>query len=222
MTRTRLLARIAGRLLLCALAAPGAAGAQEGPGTVEGVLTVPAAPARKWAARYPGAPRSVARLQPVAPVVWLERAGGPPATRAADTATVGQADTLFAPSALAVRTGTVVRFPNDDPFYHNVFSYSGPRFDLGRYPPGDSRAVVLDRPGVVEIHCEIHEFMRAVVVVTDDGLGAVVAGDGSFRIGGVPPGRYTLHAYHPDLGSVTVPVTVAAGAVTPVRTSLGG
>jgi hypothetical protein len=125
------------------------------------------------------------------------------------------------PAALAVRTGTVVRFPNADPYYHNVFSYSGPRFDLGRYAPGESREVVLDEPGIVRTYCEIHEFMRAVVVVTDHGFHAVVGDDGRFSITGVPPGSYTLRSYHPDLGTTETPVTVQGGATATVTLELG-
>jgi hypothetical protein len=116
----------------------------------------------------------------------------------------------------------VVRFPNADPFFHNVFSYSGPRFDLGRYPSGQSREVLFDRPGIVRTYCEIHEFMRGVVLVTDHGFHAVAGEDGAFRIAGIPPGRYTVRAYHPDFGAVEVPVTVTAGATVSVSLELGG
>jgi len=73
------------------------------------------------------------------------------------------------PAAMVVPVGTTVRFPNQDTFFHNVFSYSGPaRFDLGRYPRGESKDVRFDEAGIVKVYCEVHEFMRAVVVVTAD------------------------------------------------------
>ena len=126
----------------------------QGVGTIEGTIELSDTPTRKWASRYPGSGASTARLQTVPAVVWL--VGDLLATADHQTVTIGQSGKLFEPAALAVRTGTVVRFPNNDPFYHNVYSYSGPRFDLGRYAPGDSREVTLDRAGVVEVYCEIH------------------------------------------------------------------
>jgi plastocyanin len=173
---------------------------------------------RRQASRYPGAGASSAQLQNVPVVVWLE--GALLAASPADTVSIGQLDKQFVPGGLAIRTGTVVRFPNDDPFYHNVFSYSGPRFDLGRYAPGTSREVRLDEAGLVEIYCEIHQFMRAVVVVTDHGFGAVAAPDGTFRLTDVPPGSYTLKAYHPDHGTTETPLVVTAGATTRARFAL--
>jgi plastocyanin len=132
-----------------------------------------------------------------------------------------QRDTVFAPSTIAVRSGTVVRFPNADPFFHNVFSYaSNARFDLGRYPEGDSRDVRLDRPGIVRVFCEVHEFMRAVILVTDDPYHAVVGEDGAFRMTGVPPGRHTLVAYHPDTGRLEHAVSVVAEETVRVELAL--
>jgi plastocyanin len=122
-------------------------------------------------------------MDPVPAVVYLQ--GDLPAAPPLDSAvSIRQSGSHFVPAALAVPTGTLVRFPNADPYYHNVFSYSGPRFDLGRYPPGESRQVRFDQAGVVRVFCEVHDFMRAVVVVTDHGFAAVVGQDGVFRLDG--------------------------------------
>lgn len=161
----------------------------------------------------------MAEVQAVPPVVYLE-GDLPSAPEPGAPVTLSQEGGRFVPGALAVVTGTVVRFPNADPYYHNVFSYSGPRFDLGRYPPGDSREVTFDEPGIVSVHCEIHGHMRAVVLVTNHRYHAVVADDGSFRIEGVPPGTYVLSAFHPDLGTTELPVTVEAGLRTRVAVEL--
>lgn len=204
--------------LLLLLGTTGPARAQS-VGTIEGTIELSDTASRKWASRYPGSGASTARLQAVPAVVWLF--GDLPLTRAPLTVTIGQSGKVFEPAALAVVTGTVVRFPNNDPFYHNVYSYSGPRFDLGRYAPGDSREVALGRAGVVEVYCEIHEFMRAVVIVTDHGFAAVASEGGAFRIADVPPGRYTLMAYHPDHGTAELPVSVTEGGTVRVTPVLG-
>jgi hypothetical protein len=92
--------------------------------------------------------------------------------------------------------GTVVRFPNADEFFHSVFSYSkAKRFDLGRYPTGQSKEEVFDKKGLVEIRCDIHKHMRAYVHVVDNPYFAICAEDGSYSIPNVPPGKYTLVAW---------------------------
>jgi plastocyanin len=207
-------------LLLVVLVVVAAPAAAQLTGTVEGQVVLPASVPKRQASRYPGAGAASAQLQSVPAVAWLE--GALPAASAPDTVSIGQRDKLFFPGGLAVRAGTVVRFPNDDPFYHNVYSYSGPRFDLGRYAPGTSREVTLDEAGLVEVYCEIHEFMRAVVVVTDHGFGAVTGADGTFRFTDVPPGSYTLKAYHPDHGTTETPLVVTAGATVRALAALGG
>ena len=63
----------------------------------------------------------------------------------------------FEPHVLAIPVGSVVDFPNLDPFFHNVFSlFEGKRFDLGLYEAGSSRTVHFDRPGISYIFCNIH------------------------------------------------------------------
>jgi hypothetical protein len=147
---------------------------------------------------------------------------GVPVKPPAVTPTMMQHDTAFVPAALVIPVGTTVSFPNTDPFFHNVFSYSRTeRFDLGRYPKGVTKSVTFDKPGIVKVYCEVHHFMRAVIVVTENPFHAVVGADGSFRIDGVPAGRYTLVIWHPDLGTVEKSVVVPEGGVVHVHAALG-
>ena len=190
-------------------------------GVIEGTLLVRLGPQRRWASRYPGAGPTSAKVHPVPAVVYLlgDFAEEDPVTAVRD---IAQRGGVFLPGALAVRAGTVVRFPNEDPYVHNVFSYADPRFDLGRYRAGESREVVFDEAGIVRIYCEIHEYMRAVVLVTEHSFHDVVSEDGTFRITGVPPGEYTLAAYHPDVGSLEERVAVSEGGTIRVALQLGG
>jgi plastocyanin len=99
----------------------------------------------------------------------------------------------FRPRVLAVRVGDTVKFPNGDDVYHNVFSYSkAKRFDLGRYPRGQSNEVTFDEKGLVEVRCEIHKHMRAYIHVFDHPYYALAKEDGTYSIAKVPPGKYTL------------------------------
>ena len=112
-------------------------------------------------------------------------------------ATLDQRNESFVPYVLAVTVGSTVDFPNSDRTYHNVFSLSKPRrFDLGRYPRGESRSVRFDRPGVVRVFCEIHSQMSAWILVFAHRYFATTDADGRFRIEAVPPGDYTLAVWN--------------------------
>src|SRR5262249_42774641 len=66
----------------------------------------------------------------------------------------------FSPHLLVVPVGSSVEFPNQDPFFHNVFSlFEGKRFDLGLYESGSSRTVIFNREGISYIFCNIHPEM---------------------------------------------------------------
>jgi plastocyanin len=108
-----------------------------------------------------------------------------------------QKNKQFIPHVVAVRVGTPIEFPNEDPFFHNVFSiYRGKPFDLGLYESGDSRAVRFKQPGVSYIFCNIHPEMTAIVVALQTPYFAVTKNDGSFAINNVPTGRYRLEVFY--------------------------
>jgi plastocyanin len=80
---------------------------------------------------------------------------------------VGQKDKQFSVRSLKIKVGDSITFRNDDPFFHNIFSLSSARsFDLGSFPKGQSRSVVFDKPGTVEVECAIHPEMKMTVEVT--------------------------------------------------------
>ncbi len=103
----------------------------------------------------------------------------------------------FAPGLLVVPVGSVVDFPNADPWFHNVFSlYRGKRFDLGLYQAGAQRSVKFDRVGPSYLFCNIHPEMTGVVLAVDSDLFAVTDKNGRYSIAGVAPGKYVLHVWY--------------------------
>lgn len=79
---------------------------------------------------------------------------------------VSQKDKKFSTDKLTVKAGDEVKFRNDDPFFHNVFSLSdASTFDLGSYPKGESKTVKFEQAGTVEVECAIHPSMKMVIEV---------------------------------------------------------
>ena len=121
-----------------------------------------------------------------------------------------QRNQAFGPRVLAVQVGTSIDFPNRDPIYHNVFSVSpAKRFDLGKYPKGQSRRLRFDKPGLVNVFCDIHSDMAAYVFVLPHHVFTrPAAATGKFTLPELPAGTYTLKAWHPDRGELTQSVQV--------------
>jgi plastocyanin len=145
-----------------------------------------------------------ARLVPLTPlklarsaVIWLEPAQHISAhTVVPGKFTLLQKNKTFTPHLLVVPVGSSVAFPNEDPFFHNVFSlFDGKRFDLGLYEAGSTRSVVFSRVGVSYIFCNIHSEMSAVVIALDTPFYSIADQHGSFRLTGVPDGDYDLQVW---------------------------
>ncbi|HEY8670403.1 MAG TPA: hypothetical protein VIL63_06170 [Terriglobales bacterium] len=103
----------------------------------------------------------------------------------------------FEPHVLIVPVGSVVQFPNRDPFFHNVFSlFEGKRFDLGLYEAGSTRNISFDRPGISYIFCNIHAEMSAVVIALDTPYFGISNRKGEIVIPAVPAGRYTMRTWY--------------------------
>lgn len=126
--------------------------------------------------------------------------------------TMNQAQRHFEPEVVAVPVGSTVSFPNSDAIFHNVFSLSEPKpFDLGNYKEGDTRMVTFDRPGSVQVHCHLHANMSGAILVTPNSWVVQPAADGTFTMPPVPPGNYTLVAWHKAAGQFRREVVVHSG-----------
>jgi len=136
-------------------------------------------------------------------VIYL--AGGAATAARPATLDVTIADKKFVPDVVVVPVGSTIRFPNTDPFSHNVFSASDPNgFDLGLYGRGEAKGHLFEHPGLVYIYCNVHSGMIAYVQVMPTRWFTQPGADGSFTITGVPPGRYSLHVWHPRVSQEVV------------------
>lgn len=154
-----------------------------------------------------------------ASAIWLKPIQDTPAAPfvSSEPYTLLQKNRTFKPHLLVVPVGTVVRFPNADPFFHNVFSlFDGKRFDLGLYEAGSTKSVTFSREGVSYIFCNIHPEMSAVILTLTTPLYSVADGSEMANIQNVPPGTYSLHVWieglmQPALDRMTRRVQVRAG-----------
>ena len=131
-------------------------------------------------------------------VIWLEPLAGTPAAPFLPHGryTLLQKNRTFIPHLQVIPAGSVVEFPNRDPFFHNVFSlFDGKRFDLGLYEAGSSKSVTFSRAGVSYIFCNIHPEMSAVVISLATPLYAIADGNDGFLLRDIPPGDYRLHVW---------------------------
>ena len=136
-------------------------------------------------------------------VVWLQPLDASKATilpavqQPAKRPRIVQKNKSFEPHLTVVHVGSVVDFPNHDPFFHNVFSlFDGKRFDLGLYEAGATNSVRFDRVGVSYLFCNIHPDMSAVVVTLDTPYYAISDKSGKVIIPNVPDGRYELRVWY--------------------------
>ena len=115
-------------------------------------------------------------------------------------AIMDQVQKQFLPAVLAVRSGTRVSFPNRDDIRHQVYSFSpAKRFELRLYKDTPSEPVLFDKPGLVVLRCNIHDWMVGYIYVTDDPWFAVSDEAGKLHIDDLPVGRYHVTLWHPQI-----------------------
>ena len=148
---------------------------------------------------------------PMADVVLYATQLGAPAnadaTKASETVTIAQEHLQFSPYVTVARVGTPIRFPNYDKLEHHVKSFSPAKeFEIKVYESGTPPPVLFDKPGVVVVYCLLHEWMRAYVLVVDTPHFAKTDATGSATLNGLRDGNWEIRAWHPDMGTVKLPL----------------
>jgi plastocyanin len=179
-------------IMLVALAAlPGVVLSAEGGGgvgIVKGTITIGGKPAPDAVVSIEGVPAEHVKAQI--------------AITKAQKKIMDQRNTKFIPTVLAMMVGGTVDFPNNDSTWHNVYSKGGANnFDIGLYPPGETRSAKFEKPGVSRILCNAHPNMEAFIVVKEHPYFSAADKRGDFRVDGVPLGNYRVQVWHPQLGT---------------------
>ena len=141
-----------------------------------------------------------------ATVVWVSVANYVPSTA---TYEMRNRDKSFLPPFLVIPAGASVRFPNDDAFYHSIYSSSpADPFDIGYYDNGPGKVVPFPKPGVIIVKCHIHAFMMSIIIVTDGPSSGTAYG--TYRLDDVPPGAHVIHMWSQTHGESTQRIRVPA------------
>ena len=136
-----------------------------------------------------------------------------------DPVVMEQIDKDFKPETLTVLLGTKVRFPNRDATHHHLYSFSEARkFELPLYKKEEPDPVVMDKPGLVKLGCNIHDWMRGYILVLSNPYYAVTDRKGRATITGVPAGKYEVSVWSKRVrgkpGGTRAAVTVGSGKTT--------
>lgn len=139
---------------------------------------------------------------------------------------VDQVDKQFVPYVKPVFVGSKIRFPNSDHIRHQVYSFSPAKvFELPLYAGMDAQAVVFDKPGVVVLGCNIHDWMVGYIYVSETPFFTKTEAAGTAVIADLPPGEYTVRVWHPSMeggeAATLRQVTLNADAPTSVSWELG-
>jgi plastocyanin len=143
-----------------------------------------------------------AKGQPVpdAIVVAAPESGTPVNPARPGLETVDQISREFVPYVKPIAVGSSVSFPNKDNIRHHVYSFSPPKvFELPLYTGTPANPVVFDRPGVVTIGCNIHDWMIAHIYVSESPHVGRTDSHGRVVLTNLRPGRYAVRVWHPRL-----------------------
>jgi plastocyanin len=117
----------------------------------------------------------------------------------------------YHPYAQIIPVNTTVEITNSDDVLHNIKTRGGSKTSFNMAQPKFKRKLTYDfkNPEIVQVECNVHGWMHAIIVVEDNPYDALTDANGSFKITDVPPGKYTVKVWHSKLGEQTKEVTVS-------------
>jgi plastocyanin len=150
-------------------------------------------------------------------VVWISE-GISPQPAPPEQARLQQQDCMYRPRVQAVQDGQTLAVHNGDGTLHNVRAVRDGKtlFNKAQVPGGPDIAQAVQSGNVLQFKCDVHPWMKAYAVVVSTPFHAVSGEDGRFAIHGLPPGQYTVTAWHELFGTKTAQITVESGKATPI------
>ena len=153
--------------------------------------------------------------------VYATPASGATEVKGARSVEIEQADREFVPYVSVIQTGTSVAFPNRDPILHHVYSFSPAKtFEIKLYTGKAPTEYVFDKPGVVTLGCNIHDWMIAYIVVVSTPHFTRTDAAGAARLRDLPAGAFELRAWHPQQKAAAAPQAVALEAASSARAAV--
>jgi len=148
-------------------------------------------------------------------VVWIDGIASGKDWGSINGATIDQQKCVYTPSIQVMKAGDTLNIVNSDPILHNIHAYHNDKetiFNLAQPMQGMTTPKTMDKTGPVHMKCDVHSWMSGWIFVAGHPYYTVTGADGSFNLGDVPAGSYTVKAWHPKYGEKTASVTVASGA----------
>ena len=123
---------------------------------------------------------------------------------------LNQKQCQYEPHVIAIPVNSKLKIHTSDPINHNIHTYSfeNDPINIMFLPGQDAYSQEMEEAEIIKVECDLHNWMRAWIIVTPNAYSTVSDSDGSFEIPDVPPGKYELTAWHETLGSITKNITV--------------
>lgn len=113
---------------------------------------------------------------------------------------VDQVGKEFLPHVLPVYVNSTVAFPNNDSIRHHVYSFSRTKkFELPLYSGTEASPVLFDKPGIVILGCNIHDWMLGYIYVSATPYFVRSDKTGKASLSDLPDGEYTVKVWHPQM-----------------------
>jgi plastocyanin len=145
-------------------------------------------------------------------VVYIS-GGDQPSSAPAEAARYDQKGCEYLPHVVALQVGQPLEIYNDDQTSHNIhpLAKSNAEWNKSQPPGAPPIKATYDKPEFIAVKCNVHPWMHGYFAVLGTSHYATTGSDGTFSLTGLPPGKYTLTAWHERFGTLSQEVTVADG-----------
>ena len=146
-------------------------------------------------------------------IVYISQGAADDKSPSTSAVRLNQRGCRYTPHVISVDAGQEVWVQNDDLVTHTVHPLSHANTEWNRsQPPGTPPLVIrYDQPEFIRVKCELHSWMRGVLAVFKNSHHSVTDNNGAFALPDLPPGKYTVTAWHELYGAQSKQITITAG-----------